>query len=202
MAEDALSRIDAAATARLDAEAALVQAARARDEDAWTAIYHQNYSRIFRYMHARVGDRETAEDLAASVFLEALKGIDGYSSRGRPLLAWLYAIARNLANYHHRSAFRRRAAGGPAGRLTTGDSEARELAAHDPATDPAAMIDGWDLRAAVSRLSSGQREVIVLRFFVGLTTPQVAAVLGKNERAVYSLYTRAIQALRRSISNR
>ena len=42
---------------------------------------------------------------------------------------------------------------------------------------PATLIDGWDLRAAITRLSKDQREAILLRFFVGLTTPEVAALL-------------------------
>lgn len=202
MTSDALSGLDRLAGVPPDPEAALVRAAKARDESAWTQIYAQHYEKVYRYMLGRVGERETAEDLAASVFVEALKSIDRYRSQGRPLLAWLYAIARNLANYHHRTAYRRQALGvASAGRGRTGDDTENEIGDQTPGGgDPAALVEGWDLRQAVSRLSGDQREVVLLRFFVGLTTPQVAALLGKTERAVYSLQARAVQALRRRLA--
>jgi RNA polymerase sigma-70 factor (ECF subfamily) len=193
----------------LDHEVDLVRRARARSANAWTEIYEQNQAKLFRYVQARVGDRETAEDLTATVFLEALKGIGSYSSRGRPLLAWLYAIARNVVNYHHRSSFRRRSSPSTA-EVTEGGIQnilgaGRSQGSDDPGTfsseasDPASAAEGWDLRDAICRLSDDQREVIVLRYFVGLTTPEVAGIVGKHERAVYSLQTRAIKALRRHL---
>jgi len=170
----------------------LVRRARARSPEAWTQIYEVNHPKLFRYVLARVGDRQTAEDLTATVFVEALKGIDSYVSRGRPLLAWLYTIARNVVNYHHRSLFRRRAS-----QRIADPAPSTEWA--NEMSDPASAVERWDLREAIGRLSSEQREVIILRYFVGLTTPEVANVIGKRERAVYSLYTRAIKALRRHL---
>ncbi len=170
----------------------LVRRARSRSPEAWTQIYETNHPKLFRYVLARVGDRQTAEDLTATVFVEALKGIDSYVSRGRPLLAWLYSIARNVANYHHRSLFRRKAS-----QRIWDRAPSTERA--DEMSDPASAVERWDLREAIGRLSSEQREVIILRYFVGLTTPEVAGVVGKHERAVYSLYTRAIKALRRHL---
>ena len=170
----------------------LIRRARARSPEAWTQIYEVNHPKLFRYVLARVGDRQTAEDLTATVFVEALKGIDSYESRGRPLLAWLYTIARNVVNYHHRSIFKRKAS-----QRIWDRAPSTERA--DETSDPASAVEGWDLREAISRLSSDQREVIVLRYFVGMTTPEVAAVIGKQERAVYSLYTRAIKSLRRHL---
>ncbi len=178
-------------------EEELVRRAKERSQEAWTEIYERHYGRLFRYVQARVGEQQTAEDLTATVFQEALRGIGSYRSRGRPLLAWLYSIARNLVNYHHRAHFRKRGAdvlGEPALGLRS-----REDSPAAGGGDPASIVERWDLQDAVGRLSHSQREVIILRYFVGLTTPQVAQVMGKNERAVYSLQTRAIKALRRQL---
>jgi RNA polymerase sigma-70 factor (ECF subfamily) len=197
----------------LDQEADLIRRAKARSPEAWTEIYESSHPKLFRYVMARVGDQDVAEDLTATAFMEALKSIDTYSSRGRPLLAWLYRIARNVVNYHHRSAFRRNASQallaapgrvvsqflggrrrqGPPAAQAPSVNEAGELA------DPASLVERWDLREAISRLSSDQRDAIILRYFVGLTTPEVARLVGKHERAVYSLQTRAIKALRRHL---
>jgi len=169
-------------------EAEQVRRARAGDEDAWTAIYETHYPTLYRYVRARVQTPETAEDLTASVFLEALKSIGGYRERGRPFLAWLYTIARNTVNYHHRSGYRRPV------EAPLADPEGAASAG-----DPEAAVARLDVRRAVAALSKDQREVMILRYFAGLTTPEVSRLLGKHERALYSLQTRAIKALRKRL---
>jgi RNA polymerase sigma-70 factor (ECF subfamily) len=181
----------AAAYPEAAAERELVQQARQKRPDAWARIYDQHYPAIFRYIRARITDKETAEDLAAVVFVEAIRRIGSYRSRGRPLLAWLYGIARNQVYFHLRTTKRR-------GEIapTSSDNPDSVLSRRD---DPAALIESWDIHHALSRLSREQQEVLVLRYFVGLSTPETAAVLGKHERAVYSLHARAIQALRKNL---
>lgn len=193
-ASSGVERTAASSQPDLGYEEDLVHRAKERSKEAWSEIYERSNQKLFRYVQARVGDRQTAEDLTATVFLEALKGIASYNSRGRPLLAWLYSIARNVVNYHHRSAYRRKARGESTVQL---DDLANLDAAGAP--DLSLRLERWDLEQAVQRLPDAQREVIILRYFVGLTTPEVASVVGKHERAVYSLQTRAIKALRRHL---
>jgi len=190
-------------------EAELIRLAKARCPEAWTEIYERHYPQLFRYVQARVSDVQTAEDLTATVFTEALKSIGSYQTRGRPLLAWLYTIARNVVNYHHRTQYRKQGRHG--GLFLSAEAVAARLLGRAPAggqptigsnsdlESPESLIEGWDLRQAVARLSEEQREVIILRYYVGLNTPEAASVLGKHERAVYSLQARAIKALRRHL---
>ena len=165
-------------------EAALVAELKARLPDAWTSLYDAHYRQLYRYAFARVGDRETAEDIAATVFSRALTAIDCYRCTGRPLLAWLYGIARNVLSEH-----RRRPAALPWRR------EGREESGTD--SDPVRFADSIDLRDALARLTSDQREAIILRYVVGLSAREAGAVLGRPEGAVYSLQSRALAALRR-----
>jgi RNA polymerase sigma-70 factor (ECF subfamily) len=183
----------------LDQEADLIRRAKARSPEAWSEIYESSHPKLFRYVMARVGDQRLAEDLTSTVFVEALKSIDTFTSRGRPLLAWLYSIARNTVNYHHRSSFRRKVSNGLLGFRGRQDQPQPPAGEGSQMGDPATEVERWDLREAISHLSGDQREAIILRYFVGLTTPEVAKVLGKHERAVYSLQTRAIKALRRHL---
>jgi len=73
----------------LDQEADFVQALRARSPQAWTALFDRHHDAVYRYVLARLGSRPDAEDLAADVFVAALRGIDSFHYRGRPVLAWL-----------------------------------------------------------------------------------------------------------------
>ena len=167
------------------AEARLAEALKARLPDAWAGLYDAHYRQLYRYAFVRTGDRETAEDLAATVFSRALTAIDSYSYAGRPLLAWLYGIARNVVSEHRRDVLR----GGATG-----------LAGSESPADSARFIESLDLRNALARLTRDQREAILLRYVVGLSAREAGAALGRPEGAVYSLQCRALAALRRYLA--
>lgn len=142
-------------------------------------------------MRARVFDEAAAADVASSVFLAALSGIGSYTYKGRPLLAWLYRIAHNLVGDYRRKAINEKERNGdrPVEEVHSGNG-------FHPDGDPAATVGDLDLRAAMQALPDSQREVLVLRYFVGLTTPEIARVMGKQPTAVYSLQARAVASLR------
>ncbi|MEX1254227.1 MAG: RNA polymerase sigma factor [Dehalococcoidia bacterium] len=170
-----------------EGEALLVARAKQREPSAWAELYDAHYSKLYRYCYARTGDEATAADLASKVFLEALEGIDRYEFRGRPLLAWLYRIARNVLTDHLRARER--------------ESKALEQAAslsdrHDPGPD-AHVADREDLLAAMKQLTEEQQQVVALRYFAGCSTPEIARLMRRSERAVYSLEARALASLRR-----
>lgn len=196
-------------------EAELVGRAKARSPEAWTEIYSRHYTAIFRYVKARVFDEATAEDLTSSVFAGALKGIDSFQYRGRPLLAWLYRIARNVVASHQRQLLEPRSEGLKQGldlprrvirhvmrrsrRDDLGAADQDLIATASGEGDPAMMIDRLDLRSALAKLPASQRDVMILRFLVGLSAQEVAEVIGKGPAAVYSLQARAILTLREQL---
>lgn len=125
------------------------------------------------------------------MFVAAISGIRSYSYRGRPVLAWLYRIAHNLVGDYRRKALREKR---QAADRSVGDLHSRN--GSGPDGDPAGMIGDLDLRAALQTLPGTQRDVLILRFFVGLSTPEIAKVMGKQPTAVYSLQARAVASLR------
>ena len=121
--------------------------------------------------------------------MEAIKGIGRYRYSGRPIIAWFYGIARHLVSK------RRREAG-----KTTPISEVEQVSNRAAPHDEEAILNNILVRTAMERLKPAHLEVLSLRFLLDLPTREVAAMLGKNESAVYSLQVRAIGALRREIS--
>ena len=193
-----------------DDEAELVRGAKARSPAAWTEIYNASYRRLFRYALARTSDRAAAEDIASSVFLQALKDIDSFNYRGKPLLAWLFGIARHLVSKHLRSQRRKQTVSSlrnVASRLMLWRvrSPHSEQASADVTMQPAAdgdpghFVERLDVRHALDRLTDNQREVTVLHFYGGFSIPAISLLLGKKERAVYSLHARALDTLRRHL---
>jgi RNA polymerase sigma-70 factor (ECF subfamily) len=189
-------------------EAQFVDELKARSSEAWARVYDVHYEKLYRYARARLGSGDIAEDVAATVFQRALTAIDVYSYQGKPLLAWLYRIARNVISEHQRAALRskvvsslRSLAAGSDGALTLSSLErSRSQPRAARRSDPEAVIGRLDLHAALAKLTASQREVLLLRYFAGLSTRETAEILGKQERGVYYLQARALEALRRHLS--
>lgn len=168
-------------------ERSLVDRARDMDAAAWDELYTLHYGAIQRYASFRVGDPSVADDIAAEVFLEAVRGIAKYRYRGIAFRAWLYRIAHNLtADFRRRSAVR-------ADRETCDDVALALVPDED-------FVPGLersrDLRQAVAQLTEEQQQVVILRFFEGLSLQETAEATGRNSGAIKSLQHRALQRLR------
>ncbi len=167
----------------------LVKEAKAYSQEAWAYIYDRHYPKMFRYCYLRTGSHAVSEDLASEVFLEALRGIRRFRYRGIPLAAWLYRIAHNVtADYLERE--RRR----PAVPLREEHSNHPQLRLGDEADS---IADRHDVHAAMQQLTDDQQQIIMLRFFHGLSHNETADVMGRRSGAVRVLQTRALNALRR-----
>lgn len=170
-----------------DAEAELVRRAQASSDEAWTQIFDAHYVKVYRYCYARCGNEATAAELASSVFLAAYEGIGRFVYRGRPLLAWLYRIARNMVSDHLESRRREAEAASQAAALA-------ERHSPDPAPE---VVNRAAVQAALAELTEDQRQIVALRFFADLRTAEIADCMERTEAAVYSLEVRALAALRR-----
>jgi RNA polymerase sigma-70 factor (ECF subfamily) len=169
-----------------DAESLLVEAARELREEAWAEIYRRHATQVYTYIYYRLGDRHAAEDLTSDVFVRALAGIKGYVWRGTPLLAWLYRIAHNVTADYRKAAARR------------AEQRAEAPAETAEAADVSAGVDERaDMLRAIRALTDDQQQVIVLRFYVGMSVAEVARVVGKPQGAVKALQARGLRSLRR-----
>jgi RNA polymerase sigma-70 factor, ECF subfamily len=171
------------AAAPLADDERLVRLARAHDHTTWATLFDRYYPVLCRYAYARLGSSAEAEDVASQAFLKAYEAIGRYEYRERPMLAWLYAICRNLAN-------KRR-----------GNAWARTIALADAPDPPAQTREAefanrLDLMEAVIKLKDQQRDVVILRFSLGMSLKETAGVLNTTEAAVHSLQTRALANLR------
>jgi RNA polymerase sigma-70 factor (ECF subfamily) len=172
-------------------DAELVRRAKGGDESALVEIYNQCQAPVYRYVYYRVGSAALAEELTAEVFVRMVDKIGSFRDVGRPILAWLYAIARNLVIDHQRA---------------QGREEWLSLDETLPASEdgqPHRVAEAREVRstllAALERLTETQRQVILLKFMEARSNAEVAEILGKDEGAIKSLQHRALAALRRTL---
>ncbi|MBL8093196.1 MAG: sigma-70 family RNA polymerase sigma factor [Anaerolineales bacterium] len=154
-------------------------AAAQRDPAAFGPLCDRYAQSIYAFIFRRVsGDTALAQDLTASTFEKALRGLPHYRWRGVRFGAWIYQIARNEISQH----FRRRTA-----------SPMVEVA--DPTADPAAGHQ-IDLVSALDRLGADDRELLQGRFLDELSTSFMAEFLGISPNALYVRLHRALERLR------
>jgi RNA polymerase sigma-70 factor (ECF subfamily) len=171
-----------------DDEARLIQRAKEGDPSAFSEIYARCQPFIYRYIFYRVNDVATAEDLTSEVFVRLVEKIDRFSYRGRPILAWLYTIARNLISDYARHSQRRP--------TTVPLEEQLMTQLSNPGWSAEITLTQQMLATALSHLTEEQRQVIILRFVEGMNSKTVAQVMDKSLGAIKALQHRALVALR------
>ncbi len=172
----------------------LVAEARSNPE-AFGRLYDRYGDAIYTYIRYRIANTGDAEDLTAQTFQRALVSLSTYESRGHPFAAWLYRIAHNLvANWHRRQ-----------GRHRQTPWEALE-------DDPTAAVGNTEngdidnlfnrqmLLAALRLLEEDRQALLVYKFSQGLSNAEIAAILGRSEGAVKSLYHRTLSELRAQLN--
>jgi RNA polymerase sigma-70 factor (ECF subfamily) len=172
-----------------DEEAELVRLAQ-RQPSAFASLYQRYLPRVYRYARARLGSDEEAADLTQQIFLQALNALPTYQQRGVPFAAWLFQIARNALI----DLYRRRKS------VVSWDSQAGLAPALPGPQDLDAGLVHQErlvrLKTLLARLDPAQRELLALRFAAGLSTPQIALVVGKSPAAVKKQLTRLLQMLK------
>jgi RNA polymerase sigma-70 factor, ECF subfamily len=176
----------------VEVERSTVDRARAGDQNALADLYDWYMPRVYRYAVARLGNTAEAEDLTEEVFLKMLGGISSFRWRDVPFSSWLFRIAHNQIATH----FRRTAQHGGA---TTALSEEMVDWRDGPATEVEQSMTMAEVRRATDALPDAQREVIVLRFAVGLSITETAKALGKREGNVKALQHKAVAKLQKML---
>jgi RNA polymerase sigma-70 factor (ECF subfamily) len=179
----------------LNAEGALLAAARRGDRDALEVLLEKYQRRVFGFGLRMCGDVEDARDVLQDTMLAATRTMQDF--RGvSSLSTWLYTIARSFCIKK-----RRKSRFAPPAE-TAFDREVARLPSATPAPDE--MVDRQQtkqaLLAALGALEPDSREVLILRDVEGLTAPEVAAVTGLSPQAVKSRLHRARLAVREHLT--
>lgn len=150
-------------------------------------LFDACYDRIYAYCYRRVGSRETAEDIAASVFEDALakRGIARVRWQGKPVIAWLYRIAaRRVADFYR-------------AKRSDDPLDAVVLSATDRADESVEREDeSAAVRRGIGKLNERDREIIRLAFFDELDGAAIAATLGCTTNNAYVRLHRALKNLK------
>ena len=170
-------------------DTALIKQAQAGNTDAIAQLYDRYHQRIFRYVWIHVHSLHLAEDLTGEVFTRMMSKLVTYRPTGVPFQAWLYRIAHNLIVDHYRKE----------NRMTLVQLD-RANHIRDEEDNPVAQVEQQlsveRVKLVLEELDPAQRDVVVLRFLMGLSLKEAAHTLGKTVASVKSLQHRGLKTLR------
>lgn len=173
-------------------EDALMAGARAGDPDALRQIYLAYAQPVYQFIRLRVADRGAAEDLTSEVFFKLVRECKAGRAPQHSLRGWLFRVARaELSDHYGRDARFTQ---------TTLNEFIPAPMDYEPEAEFIRQTHLDVVRAALRRLSVEQQEVIILRFGQRLSLQETADLMGKNANAIKALQFRAINSLRRRLS--
>lgn len=158
--------------------------------DAFGELYRRHAREVWAVAYGRWLDADLAMDIAHEAFLRYWKSASGGAGPAEGAViqnprAWLLRVARNLAEDHAKSAFRRNGTQAPEhlAAIRSGDEQ------------PAELLERAELhaqvRAALAELPPADREILTLRYALDADAPKIAETLGVQVSAVHMRLSRA-----------
>lgn len=167
----------------------------AGDSASFRALFQRYLPRLMRLARRRLDSEEQAREVVQQTFFQLHAARHDFRD-GSKLRPWLFTIAMNLVREHYRRRGRRKEA----------PLEPALHAADGPERGPIeSQQRATRLRAALSTLPDGQRQVVELHWFEEMPFAEVAAIVGASEGAVrvraHRAYKRLQELLREELGD-
>jgi len=165
-------------------------------KDLMAVLIRQHSDRLFRIILHMVPAHNAAEDILQDTWVRVVHKFHQYKA-SYPLSSWLSSIALNLCRDHWRrerlrSFWKRSDA-----------ADGTDGTERIPAPDSNPGIESRiDVSGALAKLPQKYREVVVLKFFSGLTQEEIARVLKIPDGTVKSRLHYALDILRRHLEHK
>ena len=167
-----------------------------RDPAAFAQLFEHFHLAVFRFVYGLSGwPLPEVEDITAETFMRAWKARAHFEGDEQAALGWLLTIAR---------------------RLVIDTSRRKKVRHHEQATQPEDWYEFYPtnqednpewiairqeqdktLLDLLSTLTTGQRDLLVLRYILGWQVKQIAAHMSLSENTTSVYIRRAIEQLRR-----
>ena len=163
-----------------------VQHCRDGHPDDFRMLVHRYQGPLFAYLTGKLEDRSQAEEAAQESFVRAFQSLKKLR-KPESFYSWLLGIAARVAQEQFRSRKRHQC-----------DREVAEIMLPDPAD----TRDEYPLDEAIAALPESFRQVILLRYYEGLSCLEVATRLGLPLGTVTKTLSRAYGLLRQELQAR
>jgi RNA polymerase sigma-70 factor, ECF subfamily len=178
------------ASKQIDSQAEELEIIRAAKEDSrvFGKLYLLYVEKVFRYLYARLGNVNEAEDVTSQTFLAAFESF-GRFRQDDHFASWLFTIARNKAI----DLIRQRNS-----KISASHDENISFEV-DPLINMIKSDQVTQLSHLIRALSEEDRELLRLRFLADMGFPEIAHFLHRNEEAVKKSIYRLLAQLKSQV---
>lgn len=152
------------------------------------AVYREHSASVYRFLFAKTGSAELAEELTQETFFQAVKSIDRFDGSSK-ITTFLFGIAKNVWLNEYR---RRKKAPVP-----IEDTEAVTVPSAE--SDVLSRMGREDILKVIHRIPDPGRELLYLRLLGSLSFSEIGSILGKTENWSRVTFYRAKQQLIKEI---
>ncbi|MHB8467488.1 MAG: RNA polymerase sigma factor [Acidimicrobiales bacterium] len=178
---------DAAVSHALELSPEDISAARRGDQDVWERLYLVYSRHLFAFLMMQLSHADDAAEALSETYLRAIEKISTFRGGPPSLKPWMFTIARNVAMDRLRA--RKRVS------IQADIDDIIDITALEPADRVIGLHERDSVEAAMASLPADDREVLWLRFGEGLTSAEVAKVVGRRAGAVRMQQMRALQVI-------
>lgn len=158
-------------------ELELLQKLQAGDQHAWIEFVQTMRPRLFGYLRHNVPTVEDAEDVLGETMIAAVRALKDFDGRAS-LSTFVFSLAyRKIADF-----WRKRQ-----------DTEALVEQQRSPI---GVSSEALEFAEVLDRLPELSKQVLILRYHVGLSVGEIAQVIDRSYKGTESLLSRARQQLR------
>lgn len=152
------------------------------------SMYDRHNREVWALAYARWLNADLAQDIMQETFLRLWRQIQDGATIDNPR-AWLLRVARNLAEDHAKSSFRRNGTQNPQtmNAVRGKDNQPLEGLEHAETVE--------QIRGELNSLSTPDREILTLRYALDYDATEIADLLEINPTAVHMRLSRARQRL-------
>lgn len=150
-------------------------------------LYHQYYTRVYRYFRAHLKNDDDAADLTQQVFLQVWIHLSTYQPGRGSFATWLFSIAHHRLIDFFRSIH-----------SSVSWEALYEIATTD--LNPEEIVISTEIieqvKELLDALPRSEQRLLALRFAIRLSIAEIARIIGKNEDATKKQLSRLIARLR------
>lgn len=170
----------------MQADAKIIQQISQGNQAATDELVHLYYDEIFRYIVRMGCSNEEAMDLTQEVFIIMMKSINTYKEKGH-FRAWLYKIAHNQAM----NVFKKKKQ-----ESIYFKAKEKNLVMKDVSE---MVVNQAFVEELLKQLPTKQRDVVVLKYYHGFKSKEIAKITKSTLPAVKSRLFQALQKLKKYI---
>ena len=164
----------------------LTEAIRIGDQQAFKALFHKYYSKLFRYAVIHCGSRDFSTDLIEEVFFRLWTNREKLNPQ-KSIQAYLYKILNNLIINHKK--------------LASASNVSIEHVSQQKTFEISNQLETQiDLRTALEKLPNKLKFIFVLIKVEGMKYNEAAKICNISVKAVEKRMTKALNLLRNHLS--